>query len=623
MGRKGSRPRAPSFSEQFLEKMPRLVRAEYESLPPEERAQFAPEIAKISAALGFTSNMDAAFAMVSTDGRLLETSARDLHTGNSLALLRLAVECSFLKDKRLSTQIHGCPTPAAYRREVDNRIDLSPRRFNDLAASGDAFRLRYEELLNGVDGEPGIPLVDLARSITKLPHYEAVRKRVGPKEAIRAMVKYSYVDFKGFARRDDPWVTVTAAEVTAKLSGAQAEKAVQPPAKVVPRHLPEVHSEFERQLLRGVQFGRDLCIASSDRSEALDYVEADIRRYRKNIDAQNRDHFGGSPLGIGTSHPLNEDLLTSRNAFDLEEYIRKGIANMAADRWTVTILVARLRYEDQFQPRWNFEHGAFSVYARVVLGIGEELRDLLRVGRNLLKYPFFLEGQEGLNTDNAFYSFRYVDLAMEKHANDVDLIRARLRSLTTREFAEFARDPLFDERGLKKSLTIKQEECYTKLLNELNNQLALGRSVKIIEILTEGERGKIATLIGDAESALAARDAEDRAGAFIASDVEFHPMSDDEPTISAEQERVVAYWRKGREEELEELNEFLRKDAHAREFEDDRMDALITDLTSRAEAEASEERGVQEALRLVNHEDTDRNIKPAVNPSQDGSFPAA
>ena len=66
---------------------------------------------------------------------------------------------------------------------------------------------------NGVDGEPGIPLDDLARSITKLPYYEAARKRVGPKEAIRAMAKYSYLDFKGFARRDDPWVTVTAAEV--------------------------------------------------------------------------------------------------------------------------------------------------------------------------------------------------------------------------------------------------------------------------------------------------------------------------------------------------------------------------------------------------------------------------
>ena len=234
--------------------------------------------------------MAAAFAMVSTDGRLLETSARDLHTGNNLALLRLAIDCSFLKEERLSTQIHGCPTPASYRRQVDNRIDMSPRRFNDLAASGDTFRLRYEELLNGVDGEPGIPLDDLARSITKLPHYEAARKRVGPKEAIRAMAKYSYLDFKGFARRDDPWVTVTAAEVDAKLGGVmQAEKAVQLPAKsVAPRHLPEVHSENERRLLHGVQFGRDLYIASSERSEALDSLESGIRKYREDINSKNQ-----------------------------------------------------------------------------------------------------------------------------------------------------------------------------------------------------------------------------------------------------------------------------------------------------------------------------------------------
>ena len=563
--------------------------------------------------------------MVSTDGRLLETSARDLHTGNNLALLRLAIDCSFLKEERLSTQIHGCPTPAAYRRQVDNRIDMSPRRFNDLAASGDTFRARYEELLNGVDGEPGIPLDDLARSITKLPYYEAARKRVDPKEAIRAMAKYSYARLQGVCAPRRSLGDRDSGRGRRQARGyLQAEKAVQPPAKsVAPRHLPEVHSENERRLLHGVQFGRDLFIASSERSEALDSLESDIRKYREDINSKNSDHFGGSPLGLGTEYPLNEDLLTSRNAFDLEECIRKGIANMAADRWTVAILVARLRYEDQFKPRWNYEHGSFSVYARVVLGIGEELRDLLRVGRNLLKYPFFLEGQQGLNTDNAFYSFRYVDLAMEKHENNVDLIRARLRSLTTREFAEFARDPLFDERGSKKRLTLKQEERYSKLLDELNHELSLGRSVKIIEILTEGERSKVATLIADAEADLARRDTEDRAGAFITSDVEFHPMSDDEPTISAEQERVVAYWRKEREEALEELNEFLRKDAHAREFENDRVNELITDLTSREEAEAAEERGVQEALRLVNHEDTDQDIQPAVNPSEDGTLPAA
>ena len=296
---------------------------------------------------------------------------------------------------------------------------------------------------------------------------------------------------------------------------------------------------------------------------------------------------------------------------------------MAADRWTVAILVARLRYEDQFKPRWNYEHGSFSVYARVVLGIGEELRDLLRVGRNLLRFPFFLEGQQGLNTDNAFYSFRYVDLAMEKHENNIDLIKARLHSLTTREFAEFARDPLFDERGSKKRLTLKQEERYLKLLEELNHERSLGRSVKIIEILTEGERSTVATLIADAEADLARRDAEDRAGAFITSDVEFHPMSDDEPTISAEQERVVAYWRKEREEDLEELNEFLRKDAQAREFENDRVNEFITERASHDEDKAAEESGVQEALRLVNHEDIDRDIQPAVNPSEDGTLPAA
>jgi len=189
-------------------------------------------------------------------------------------------------------------------------------------------------------------------------------------------------------------------------------------------------------------------------------------------------------------------------ALDIEDYIRAINTGIAANRRTLAILVARLRDEPFFYPRWHDEHNSFAAYANQVLGIGEELRDLIRIGRNLIRFPSVLEGQTGFGTDTHFFSLRYIDRAMAKHGSDVALIRARIKSLTTREFAEFARDPYYDKRGSLRALSAKKEARVVELLCEVNNLFEQGRAVKVIEILTESERGYLANILSAAENTL-------------------------------------------------------------------------------------------------------------------------
>jgi hypothetical protein len=91
---------------------------------------------------------------------------------------------------------------------------------------------------------------------------------------------------------------------------------------------------------------------------------------------------------------------------------------------------------------------------------------------------------------------------MAKHGSDVALIRARIKSLTTREFAEFARDPYYDQRGSLRALSAKKEERVVELLCDVNNLIEQGRAVKVIEILTESERGYLADILSAAENTL-------------------------------------------------------------------------------------------------------------------------
>lgn len=501
--KKNRRALGRTFSKGLWVKIPSALRARFWELPLEDRIQLAPQFAEIAISLGLTDDGEAALALVSEDRNFVVAQTIKLSADVATRRLKIARLCDSIREARLHRQVHGCGSKSSYLRNTDGRLGMSKGVFSFLASAGMGDRLYGDELRKGVDGEAGVDESVIARSLAKLACYGKVQKARGPKEALRGFKIYSYQKFRRLEFTENPDIIHTAesvlAEQAAFASGATVSKAAKR------RGLPSLDevgtlSSFELDLRRIIGRGGHAHILSSKLPEALAGIESRLDSWRRSIDEGNRLHFRE-----GATPPTEDHILTSKVALDIEDYIRSTIAAMAPNRRTLAILVARLRDEPFFHPRWHKDHNSFSAYATKVLGIGEELRDLIRIGRNLLRFPAILESQAGFGTDTHFYSLRYLDQAMANHGANIVLIRARLKSLTTREFSEFARDPHYDKRGSLRRLSTKKEARVIELLCEVNNLIDQGRSVKVVEVLTAAERGRLTLMLAEAERMLEAK----------------------------------------------------------------------------------------------------------------------
>jgi hypothetical protein len=491
------------FSKGLWSKIPEVLRKQFWELPLEDRVQLAPQFAAVAISLGLTDDGEAALALVSEDRGLVVEQTAKLAGNIAMRKLKVARLCDRIRELRLHRQIHGCGSQSAYLRNIDARLGMSRASFSFLASAGRGDRLYGDELRKGVEGEAGVDESVIARSLAKLAIYDRVQKARGSKEALRGFKVYSYQKFRRLEFTENPEITYTVKDYLAEQAALQSDNHVAAPAKR--RGIPSLdevgsRSAFELDIRRIFGRGGHVHILSSAMPEALADIDARLDGWRRHIDEENRLHFreGATPL-------TEEDILASDVALDIEDYIRSIHVGIAANRRTLAILVARLRDEPFFYPRWHEKHNSFTAYAWQVLGIGEELRDLIRIGRNLIRFPSILEGQNGFGTDTHFFSLRYLDQAMANHHSDIALIRARLRSLTTREFAEFARDPYYDKRGSLRRLSAKKEARVVELLCDVNSLIEQGRAVKIIEVLAGAERGQLALMLATAERTLEAK----------------------------------------------------------------------------------------------------------------------
>jgi hypothetical protein len=508
MRRKSNLVPTPTFGDRFRELLERQLQTRFETLRPEDLATIRPEAAALAQSLGFSGDEDTGIMLFTSSPGFVVTTVREKHTRTSLAILKSAIELSFLREPRIAGQIQGGASKADFDRTSDQRIELSASRCSYLARGGDVYRASHEELLNGVEGEPGIPLEDLAKRFGMLRLYLEVKARVGAKRAIRAMQTMTFRQFKAFRFTDDPDIKSPAPTRASKPAGNPeiTSKSVQGGRVVV--QPPEPQTPLECELRRAVQNGHPVYLACSQHPQVIAGLADAIQGWRSSVNEETLRFYAQSPaLGFATSFPLNDDLLTCRNGVELQDRVRTAFRDIGADRRTVAVGVARLADEPDFRSYWNPGNARFSTWARFTLGIGEELRDLLRVGRNLIKYPFFLEGQAGFDSDNAFYSLRYTAQAMVTHNNNVALIRARLTTLATREFAQFASDPLFEQRGSTRPLTRKQVERYSELRAEMQHLLDQDYAVRVVELYTAPEKNNVMVLLSEIEKAVEAQTA--------------------------------------------------------------------------------------------------------------------
>ena len=396
MARKSIKVPTPTFGDRFRERLERQLQTRFESLTPEELASIRPEAAILAKSLGFSGDEDAGIMLFTSSPGFVAETVREKHARNSIALLKSGIELSFLREHGVSRQIQGGASTADFDRTSDQRLELSASRCSYLVAGGDVYRRSHKELLGGVDGEPGIPLEDLSRMFGKLRLYPEVKARVGAKRAVVAMKTMTFRQFKAFRFTDDPDIKVPAPAPATKQDGhpETTSKSVQGGRVVV--QPPEPQTQLECELRRAVQNNYPVYLAYSRHTQVIDGLDDAIQGWRNCVNEKTRRFYAQSPaLGHATSFPLNDDLLSCTNGVELQDRVRAAFLDIGADRRTVAVGVARLADEPDFQSYWRSGNNTFSLWAGFTLGIGEELRDLLRVGRNLIRYPSFSKGRPG------------------------------------------------------------------------------------------------------------------------------------------------------------------------------------------------------------------------------------
>jgi hypothetical protein len=198
------------------------------------------------------------------------------------------------------------------------------------------------------------------------------------------------------------------------------------------------------------------------------------------------------------------------NVHEIIDRIRAGIALAAPRRRTIAVLVYRLASEPYFRdywrhPRFEVRFTSFAAFAKSELGMGEELRDYLRVGRNLAKYGYVLNGLDDIDTDAMFYKLRYIEDAVMTHLGDIALVRARLANLSCREFAKFARDKDYDQ-STTRTLSKKYQEHFLEFVAQINAFSEKGFAVDVIECYAPEESSLLDLFLSEARQEAVAQD---------------------------------------------------------------------------------------------------------------------
>ena len=214
-----------------------------------------------------------------------------------------------------------------------------------------------------------------------------------------------------------------------------------------------------------------------------------------------RAEIGHKPYSLSRPFEVNKELMELNNVHEIIDRIRAGVALSAPRRRTIAILTYRLKSEPYFRVYWHHPRPdatfhSFSEFAKQDLGMGEELRDYLRVGRNLATFGYVLDGLDGIDEDSMFYKLRFLDDAISTHQGDIALIRARLAALSCREFAKFARDPDYDKSATH-AITKKYRTKFLEIVSTANALMEKGFTVDVIECYSPEESIVLDSLLGE------------------------------------------------------------------------------------------------------------------------------
>jgi hypothetical protein len=426
--------------------------------------------------------------LMTVDFHDIVRTIRRLKKSYGLSELGVAILLDNIIDKELYKDLYGCSSPTDFFRRCDELIGYSSSRARDFQARGGNFKRHWKDIRQGYGAVPGISIEDLClRHLTKLGLYDDAVALFEREEALRLFTQCSYRDFAKRIKDEQHKSQKVLQESPPKTKKARAKAA----SRLEGLEL----SSVQLKALHIMATEGTVHLLSSERQDQIDRAIVRLSMYRSTRNAEARAKIGHKPYDPQKPLVVNKELMDLNNAPEIVDRIRAGVAQAMPCRRTIAILIYRLASEPYFRLYWHrpgnrTHYTSFGDFAKGWLDMGDEFRDYIRVGKNLAQHYYMLDSLEGIDTDIMFYKLRFLDDAVLTHHGDTSLIRARLVSLSCREFAKFARDPNY-EQNLVQSLSRKKEEAFLRLVAKINTDRENGLAVGVVELFTPDEAAKV------------------------------------------------------------------------------------------------------------------------------------
>jgi len=436
-----------------------------------------------------------AMVLTTIDFKTIVATIKKLRNKVGLAELAVMILLALVVDNKLYKQ-SGCRSASKFFVRYSETMGISASRARDYCKRGFTFLDYRSDLLEGVGCTPGIPIEELASSyLSKLTIYDAAVKKFGREQALYKLKTLSFRDFKEELKVKKPKKEKTPNNAQAKSSDGSSNVVYnayeEQKAMIEALNL----SPWEIRLLQiTAKNGISVPIYRLP-DEYREQLEIRLRKWRveyfeRHLPCESnlfkrKSYDPANPLAI------SDDLYSLTDINDICLRIKAGLALVIPARRTIAILLHRLTTEGDLphlwkHPRPGVEYKAFKDFAMEELGMGEEYRDYIAIGKIISGRPDFLYHLSDMDTEDVFFKLKYLLKALYTH-KDKCLILARLRSLTIREFKLFSEMPDF-ETTFSKRLTKKQLESFEYDLRCSRNYDIMGQFRDYIEVYSEDEK---------------------------------------------------------------------------------------------------------------------------------------
>jgi hypothetical protein len=434
---------------------------------------------------------DEALVLTSYNFSTIVTVIRSLRKKVGLAELAVAILIALVIEHRLYSK--HCRTLSGFFRLHGEIMGLSPSGIRDYYKRGIVFLKYREDILEGIDEIPGIPLDEfVGQHMAKLTLYERAVEEFGRKEAL-CNLRLTFREFqkKLSAKNPQNKKTFSALQKKSPATNTVSSQEIHEAQKNMILALDLKPNE--KRLLQIIAKNGIVYSIEKLTEEQLALLEIRLRQHRVQIFERNLKlvlrGVQYKPIDLVNPLLISDELYRLTNISEIILRIRTGLALIAPVRRTIAILTFRLfseklTFESQWKhPRKGIVYSSFRDFAMDELGLGEDYRNYIAVGQVLKDYYYFLDGFSEIDTEAVFLKLRYLPKALKTHKENEPLVLARLRSLTVREFKLFSEEPDF-EITFSKRLTQKQLDKFTERARPFFKR---NGSLDFIEIYQETE----------------------------------------------------------------------------------------------------------------------------------------